>query len=182
MGAKNTIFRLFSADHSLMDHFGPLILELFIPVEPFTEMLKNCSEGKKQEKKPFYHFLFLGARLRECLIDESFQQILLEIFNRKMNGALVGRFLSDTSLSIKELICMSPDGVALSKLYEECEKVDFICFLVNSGVKISDVGSLIRNSKKHVLQSVEKMNEDEKTHLRKLLKKGTLRKYDTYLS
>ena len=91
---------------------------------------------------------------------------------------MVGRFLSDTSLSIKELICMSPDGVALTKLYEQCEKVDFICFLVNSGVKISDIGSLIRNSQKHVLQSVEKMNEDEKTHLRKLLKKGTLQKYD----
>ena len=59
MRAKNTIFRLFSADQSLMDHFGPLILELFIPVEPFTEMLKNCSEGKMLELKAYLsHLIF----------------------------------------------------------------------------------------------------------------------------
>ena len=156
MRARTTIFRLFSADPSLMGYFGPLIGELFIPIDPFTEMLQNCSEG---------------ARLRECLIDESFQQILVDIFNRKINGALVGKFLSDTSLSIKELICMSPDGVALSKLYEETENVSFVCFFVNSGVRISDVGSFIRNSSKSTLKWAEELNDDDKTELKKLLKK-----------
>jgi len=108
-----------------MGRIGYLLNDLMITVENVADFLENCNEN---------------ARLRECLIDTNFQLVLAALFRKNISGVLIGRFLSDTGLSIKELQNFSPHGFSLQKIYKLEESAGFISFFINSGLKVGHLG------------------------------------------
>ena len=147
MPPKTTIYRLFSSDNTIMTSIGYILNDLFVDVLDLADFLLECTEN---------------ARLRECLIDRNFQLVLVNLFKRSMGGNLMGRFLSDTGLSIKELENFSPDGFSLSKVYENQPSAEFITFFVNNGTKVTDMGHLIRQSKPNVMRWMASISDDDK--------------------
>jgi hypothetical protein len=106
-----------------------MVMDMLVPVDSFANFLINCSEN---------------ARLRECLLDSTLQSILVALLNKNIDGVIIGKFLSDTGMSIKELKNFSTDGTSLKKIYDHQDSALFLLFFINGGLKVTDMGNVIR--------------------------------------
>ena len=104
MTAKKTVFRLIEADESLIPCIANVVSKLLLEtrvndqINQAAELLSNCTES---------------ARLREILIDDHFNNILVGLIAQGIQGKHIGIFLSQTGLSIKETQTFSPDGYSI---------------------------------------------------------------------
>jgi hypothetical protein len=101
----------------------------------------------------------MSARLREILIDDHFNNILVSLIALGIPGKHIGIFLSQTGLSIKETQTFSPDGYSLRRLQDMEVDAAFILKFIIVGFKVTDLGNIVRIADDSIIQSMISLPE-----------------------
>ena len=163
MEARQVLYRLVAADDKLVEPVALLVNSLVAsnkltqPVLELTTMLDNCNES---------------ARLREILIDADFNAILIDVIEQPTPGRHIGRFLSQTGLSIKELQLFSPSGDSMRKMNSLGLSAGFLTKFISAGLKVTDLGNIVRIGSDELIAKLAAVTSETLEVIRKLIKKG----------
>ena len=163
MHARRVLYRLFEADEKLVEPVANLINNLVTsnkikkPVYEVAKMFENCTES---------------ARVREMLIDVDFNSILIEVLENPIQGVLVGQFLSQTGLSIKELRLFSPDGKSINRLNSLELNSAFLTKLITAGLKVTDLGNIVRLASDKVVRDLAHIDQSGLDSIKSLIQLG----------
>ncbi|CAG5104203.1 Oidioi.mRNA.OKI2018_I69.chr1.g1141.t1.cds [Oikopleura dioica] len=117
MEAKETLNRLISADEKLIASIHQLLYDQSLTASEVSMFLKNSDER---------------CRLREVLVDSTSQSTLAKLLQNGLSPSIIGKFMSETSLSISEkgnspsdLIEIVNNPLPIFNLLDDKESFDF---------------------------------------------------------